>query len=56
MKKKINLSIDIIVLIITFIWISELNFNDLSIIQIIGLVLAIIMIILMTIKLFKKGE
>ena len=56
MNKKINLSIDIIILILTGIWISDLDFSNLTILQIIGLLLAVIMIILMIIKLVKKGE
>lgn len=56
MNKKINLSIDIIILLITSIWISELNFSNLSILQIVGLVLTVIMIVLMIMKFVKKGE
>lgn len=56
MKKKINVSIDIIVLLITGIWISELDFNNLKILQIIGLLLVVVIIVLMIIKLFIKGE
>ena len=56
MKKKINLSIDIIVLIITGMWISEVNFENITVLQVIGLILVVIMIILMIIKLIRKGE
>ncbi|WP_309448494.1 hypothetical protein [Clostridium sp.] len=50
------MSIDIIVLILTGIWLSELDFSNLSTLQILGLALAIVMIVLMVIKFFKKGE
>jgi c-di-AMP phosphodiesterase-like protein len=56
MNKKNNLSIDIIVLIITAIWISDLNFSNLTILQVIGLILVVIVVILMIIKLFRKGK
>jgi len=56
MKNKINFSIDIIVLIITAIWISDLSFSDLTTLQYIGLALAVVMVILMIIKFIKKGE
>lgn len=55
-SKKLNMSIDIIVLILTGIWLSELDFSNLSTLQILGLALAIVMIVLMVIKFFKKGE
>lgn len=56
MNKRINLSIDIIILVITSIWISDLNFSNLKILQIIGLILTVIMIVLMIIKIIKKGD
>lgn len=56
MKKKISVSTDIIVLILTAIWISDLNYSNLSIIQMIGLGLVVVLVILMIAKLFIKGE
>jgi len=56
MKRKINLSIDVIVLIVTAMWISDLNFSNLTILQVIGLILVVIVVILMIIKLFRKEE
>lgn len=55
MKKKLNINIstDIIALILSSMWLNSLDFYSLSKLQIVGLVLLIIMIILMVIKLFK---
>lgn len=51
-KKKI--SIEIVVLLITSLWIAGLDFNNLKPIQLSGLGLTIIMIILMVMKLRRK--
>ena len=56
MNRKIEITSDIFVLIITGIWISELNFKQLTIIQIIGLILTVFVILLMILKLIKRGE
>lgn len=49
----IKSSIDIIILIITFVWLSDLDFNELTSLQIVGLILVPVMIVLMIIKLLK---
>lgn len=56
MKKKISVSTDIIVLVLTAIWISDLNYSNISMIQMVGLGLIVAMVILMIAKLFIKGE
>lgn len=55
-KKSLTIGTDIIVLILTSIWLSGLDLNNLSILQITGLVLMAIMLVLMLAKLFMKGE
>ncbi len=55
-KKSLTIGTDIIVLILTSIWLSGLDLNNLSTLQITGLVLMAIMLVLMVAKLFMKGE
>lgn len=53
MNNKLNTTTDIIVLILSGIWLSELDFNNLSKLQIVGLLLFFTMLILMAIKFIK---
>lgn len=53
MKDKKSFT-NIIVLIISLFWIKGLNFEELTVLQLTGLILLLIVIILMLIKFMKK--